>query len=228
MARVKKESGTTEQTAAASAPVASGDIDLAKVAFPDNGSALANELAKADKETIIDNAKATMFESANAPKEKPIDRRMPGLVERTFAPFDWSKALDRFDAWMALGDHRTEEAHIRKAHEEGPEIMGSVHDVYIQVKFAREAWELENDTMLGAMRAAATEVLEAEKEKKIRTKMITEADINTKVAAMFPDEWAAQEKRRLQYKLVEERAKHCVERGTIRCRHLDTMMNRLR
>lgn len=225
MARVKKESGTPETVPAA---VTSSDIDLAKVAFPDNGSELAKELAKADKETIIDNAKATMFESANAPKEKPVDRRMPGLVERTFRPIEWDKILDRFDAWMGLGDKRTEEAHIRKAHEEGPEIMGSVHDVYIQVKFAREGWELDNDTMLGAMRAAATEVLETEKEKKIRTKMITEADINTKVAAMFPDEWAAQEKRRLQYKLVEERAKHCVERGTIRCRHLDTMLNRLR
>lgn len=230
MARVKKESGTTaEAPKEASVPVStSADIDLAKVAFPDNGSALATELAKADKETLIDNAKATMFESANAPTERPIDKRMDGLVTRTFAPLDWEKILDRFDVWMALGDKRTDEQFIRKAHEEGPEILGSVQDLYVQVKFVREAWELDNHTMLGTMREAASEVLEAEKMKKIRTKTITIDDVTAKVAAMFPDEYAAQEKRRRQYALVEERAKHCVERGTIRCRHLDTMMSRLR
>lgn len=226
MARVKKESGTAQEPAA-SAP-AQGDIDLAKVAFPDNGSELASELAKADKETLIDNARAAMFESANAPKERPIDKRVTGLVERTFAPKDWNKVLDRFDAWMALGDSRTNEAHIRKAHEEGPEIVREVFDVYVQVRFARESWELENQAVLGSMREAASEVLEAEKMKKIRTKTITIDDVTSKVASMFPDEWAAQEKRRLQYKLVEDRSKHCVELGTLRCRILDTMMNRLR
>lgn len=230
MARVKKESGTEITTTPMPTNLGGGgsDIDLAKVAFPDNGLALATELAKADKETLIDNAKATMFESANAPTERPIDKRMDGLVTRTFAPLDWEKILDRFDVWMALGDKRTDEQFIRKAHEEGPEILGSVQDLYVQVKFVREAWELDNHTMLGTMREAASEVLEAEKMKKIRTKTITIDDVTAKVAAMFPDEYAAQEKRRRQYALVEERAKHCVERGTIRCRHLDTMMTRLR
>lgn len=224
---MKKESGTTNAQPTTASP-ASADIDLAKVAFPDNGSALATELAKADKETLIDNAKAAIFESANAPTERAIDRRMGGLVERTFKPLDWEKILDRFDAWMALGDKRTDEQFIRKAHEEGPEILGSVQDLYVQVKFVREAWELDNHTMLGTMREAASEVLEAEKLKKIRTKTITIDDVTAKAATMFPDEYAAQEKRRRQYALVEERAKHCVERGTIRCRHLDTMMTRLR
>ena len=129
---------------------------------------------------------------------------------------------------MSLGDRRTEEQFIRRAHEEGPEIVKDIYDVFIQVRFAREAWELENQLMLGGMRDEAQKVLEREKERKLRTKAITIDDVTHKAASMFPDEWAAQEKRRLQYKLIEDRSKHCVEIGTTRCRVLDSMMARLR
>lgn len=196
------------------------DVDAAK--------ALLDTIETADKETDITNARAAMFESANAPRERPMDPRMGGLVERTFRPLDWGKILDRFDAWMTLGNHRTEEQFIRRAHEEGPEIVKDVYDVFLQVRFARESWELENDTMLGMMREEASKVLEREKERKIRTKTITIDDVTHKAASMFPDEFAEQEKRRLQFKLVEDRSKQCVELGTTRCRVLDSMMSRLR
>lgn len=195
---------------------------------PDNGEQLVAELTKADKETAISNARAVVFDNANKIEEKPIDRRMAGLVSRTFLPMDWGKVLDRFEQWMALGDQRTEERFIRKAHEEGPEILGLVQDVYIQVKFAREAWELDNYTMLGAMREEASNILEGEKAKKLRTKTITIDDVTSKAASLFPDEYAAQEKQRRQYSLAEDRAKFAVERATIRCKHLDTMLHKLR
>jgi len=214
------------------------EIDLAAMAGPspvgpiesstDNGEQLVAELTKADKETEISNARAMVFENANKPKEKTIDKRMANLVSRTFLPMDWGKVLDRFEQWMALGDQRTEERFIRKAHEEGPEILGLVQDVYIQVKFAREAWELDNYTMLGAMREEASNILEGEKAKKLRTKTITIDDVTSKAASLFPDEYAAQEKQRRQYSLAEDRAKFAVERATIRCKHLDTMLHKLR
>lgn len=194
----------------------------------EESKALLDTIESADKETDISNARAAMFESANAPQERAMDLRMVGLVERTFRPLDWEKILDRFDAWMTLGNHRTEEQFIRRAHEEGPEIVKDVYDVYLQVRFARESWELENDTMLGSMREEASKVLEREKERKIRTKTITIDDVTHKAASMFPDEFAEQEKRRLQFKMVEDRSKQCVELGATRCRVLDTMMNRLR
>lgn len=225
MARKKVENGETQTAPEPAAP----EIDLGKMdSPPDNGAQLAKELEAADKKTVIDNARARMFDSAHATPEKPMDKRMSGLVERTFKPLDWLAVLDRFDKWMGLGDRRTDDAFIRKAHEEGPEILGQVQDVYVQVKFAREAWELENHTMLGRMREEASDALELEKAKKLRTKTITIDDVTSKAASMFPDEFAVQEKARRQYTLVEERAKHCVERATIRCKHLDSMMHKLR
>lgn len=230
MARTKKASGE----APTDEHLLPGEkVDLSKpidpdVVFPKDGSKLIEEIEKADRDAATANARAMVFDSANAAQEKPIDARMPKLVSRVFEPIDWGRVLDRYDAWISLGERRGEEAYIRKAHEEGPQIARDLLDVSIQVRFAREAWELENDVSLGAMREQASQVLEGEKERKIRTKMITEADVAKKCAAMFPDEWAAQEKRRLQYSLVEERSKRSYDIATLRCRHLDTMMGRLR
>lgn len=189
---------------------------------------LLNVLEGADKETAIEHGRAVVFDNANAAREKAPDPRMLPIVERTFKPRDWMTTLDRYDAWLELGDRRTEEAFIRKTHEEGPGIVQALWDCYAQVKYARETWELENDVVFGSMREAASQALEGEKERKIRTKMITEADVEHKCAAMFPDEWARQESKRRRFKLTEDRAKHCIENATLRCRILDSMMARLR
>lgn len=189
---------------------------------------LVEAIESADKQTATEGARAIVFESMNAAKEKPIDDRFPLIVERTFASISWNDVFDAFEAWMQLGDRRTEEGFIRKAHEEGPAMIRSVFQAYVQIKHAREKWELENDVVLGGMREEASKALQAEKDRGQRSKAITEADITKAMATMFPDEHARQESRRLQYKLVEDSAKHDVEVATIRCRHLDSMLNRLR
>lgn len=189
---------------------------------------LVRELEEADKETAKAKARAIVFDSANAAIETPIDPKFARVVERLYAPKDWEKVQDRFEAWLSLGDRRTEEAFIRKAHEEGPEILRDLYGAYLQIRLTREAWELENDTVLGAMRLEATKALQEEKNRGSRNKTITKEDVADQAASMFPDEWSAQETKRLKYKGVEDRAKHDVEVAGTRCRHLDTMMSRLR
>jgi hypothetical protein len=220
MARVKKESGTTEAPKP-SASLPRGDL-------LETSAQLVKELETADKEVAKEKARAIVFESANAAFEKPMDARFEKIVERTFAPKDWSLFQDKLDAWMELGDRRTEEAFIRKAHEEGPSIVREGYACYLQIRLARETWERENDVILGAMREQATEALQGEKDRGARNKTITEADIVAKCSTSFPDEWPRQESKRLKYKLTEDRAKHDVEDAILRCRHLDTMMSRLR
>ena len=78
------------------------------------------------------------------------------------------------------------------------------------------------------MREQATKALHGEKERGVRTKQITEKDVDTKCAAMFPDEWARQETKRLRHKLTEDRMKFAIENAQLRCRILDSMMARLR
>lgn len=229
MARVKKQSGTEAKDPTAALVAAIQDPTAALLADAvETSRQLTTVLVEADKEAAVENARAVVFDNANAATEKVIDSRYPAVVERVFRPMDWATVLDRYDAWIELGDKRTDEGFIRKAHETGPRLVQDLFDAYVQVRLARETWELENDVVFGAMREQASKVLELEKERKIRTKQITEKDIDQKCAAMFPDEWASQESRRLRMKLTEDRMKFAVENAQTRCRVLETMMAKLR
>lgn len=220
MARVKVS--TPEPSAPPPSPLPS------PAAIIETGAALVAELEKADKETTRAKARGVVFENANQSTEKDIDARYGALVERTFGPLDWNGVIDRYEAWLSLGERRTEEAFIRKAHEEGPSILQSLHDTYIQAKVAREEWELENDVMFGRMREAANESLQGEKARGVRSKQITEKDIDMECSRMFHDEWVVQESKRKRHKAVEDRLKACIEVAQYRCKGLDGMMAKLR
>jgi hypothetical protein len=226
MARVKKSSGS-EDVVVPDAP----NLSAEGSGVPGNVDAsatLIEKLEEADKQTSLDHSRAIVFESVNAALESPIDPRFMKIVERQFAPMDWDAVLSEHEAWMELGDRRTEEAFIRKAHEIGPALMRKLYGCYIQIRFTRESWEKDNDVLIGTIRAEATKALQREKDRGVRNKTITEADIIGQCAQMFPDEWPRQEQKRLRYKLTEDGAKHAVEEAVLRCKHLDTMMARLR
>ncbi len=235
MARVKKASGSEASVplpivvqgpngeAILTSPALPGPIPVADIA-----ARLVDELEKSDREATTSKARAVLFDNANASKEKPIDPRFPALVERTLAPKDWNVVLDRYEAWLELGDRRTEEAFIRRSHEQGPRILQDLHDAYIQVRNAREDWEGENDVVFAGMRDEANRALQLEKDRGTRSKTITEKDIELKCSSMFHDEWVAQESKRRRFKAVEDRAKACIEVAGVRCRVLEGMMARLR
>lgn len=230
MARVKKQSGTEAPDPIAGGPPAPRE-DPRQVSIEDvleNSRSLSSVIAEADKEAAIEQARQVHFDNANRAVEREIDPRYPAVVQRVFRPMEWTDVLDRYDAWLELGEKRTEEGFIRKAHEMGPRLVQDLFDCYAQVRLARETWELENDVVFGDMREQATKCLEVEKERKIRTKTITEKDVDQKCAAMFPDEWARQESKRLRMKLTEDRTKFAIENAQTRQRVLDSMMSKLR
>lgn len=213
MARVKRESGNPT-------------VAVSEIA--DASQKLNAALESADKQTSTEAARAVVFDSANKPEFRPIDARFGPLVEKTLAPRDWTKIVDRFEGWLSLGERRTEEAFIRRAHEEGPEILMSLHDAHIQAKHAREAWEQMNGVLFGGMREQAERSLQEEKDRGKRSKTITEKDVELETCRMFPDAYARQEGLRRSHKAVEDRLKACIEVAQVRCRHLEGMMARLR
>jgi hypothetical protein len=244
MARVKVTTAETHPTTTTPAPIAvptpaevfpTPDTVPARVAL---GTAqaetlpppekLVSVLENADREAARDHAQNQVFGSANAAEEVPIDPRFAFVEERVFAPIDFGTVYDVIEGWLRLGERRTEEAFIRKAHEEGPDMLQQATRLYLQAKLAREKWEKENDVMFGAMREQASEVLEAEKASGKRKKAITEADVDAKCAALFPDQYRAQEIKRRKAKLTEDALSKLVEVCGVRCRHLDTMMHKLR
>lgn len=191
------------------------------------GVSLEQVLVDADKASKREVAQQVVFGSVNAATESPIDARFPALVERAQAPLVWTEILDEYEAWLQLGDRRTDEAFIRKAHEQGPSIIRKVADLFFQAKRALETWEAENDVVFGSMREQASEALEEEKARGARKKTITEADVKAKAATLFPDEWPRQVSKRRDHAAVVKRAEHDLEVSKIRQKTLDGMIARL-
>ncbi len=61
--------------------------------------------------------------------------------------------------------------------------------LFVIAKVEYEAYIRDTESIVGAIREAATARLEKEKAAKIRTKQITESDVVATAAQIYPDEW---------------------------------------
>ena len=70
------------------------------------------------------------------------------------------------------------------------------HRLYVSAKVAVDRFQADASVLSGDMRAQAIAALELEKERGERKKQITDADVESRIAALFPDEWRRVEERR--------------------------------
>lgn len=90
-------------------------------------------------------------------------------------------------------------------------------ELLVNAKVTHDSFEIDAKILLAALRDRATSVLEDEKAKGERKKAITEADVESTMGAMFPDEWRALEDRRGKAKrmvaMIEDLAERCRQRA---------------
>jgi dsRNA-specific ribonuclease len=89
-----------------------------------------------------------------------------------------------------------------------------------------QTWEMDNAVIFGAMWNEASKALQREKDQGYRSKQITDKDVEAMVGTMFPDEWRAQEVRRLRAKHTEKSLEHLVEMWGSKCRSLNTLVGK--
>lgn len=97
--------------------------------------------------------------------------------------------------------------------------------LYLVGRLEVDAYMRETEAILGAMRDAAVAALEKEKSAKIRTKQITDADVVSKCAQLYPDEWRTVNDRRERAKGMVKSLENLHELATSRCRTVARMMN---
>lgn len=88
------------------------------------------------------------------------------------------------------------------------------------------AWEADNAVFFGAMWSEAQKALQAEKDNGKRSKQITDRDVEMMAAVTFPDEWRAQEIKRLRAKQTEKSLEHLVEMWSSKCRSLNALVGK--
>lgn len=189
----------------------------------------AKEAEQDERESARKRSRGVLFESANAPKPPEVSPGLAKVVERVFlAEEEIERAYEFVNQNLKLGEKLAEHGHLVKALDLGETVHRIAHRLYITAKLDRSTWERDSIITFASLREEATRHLQSEKTRGIRSKQITDADVESTCAWMFPDEWRTRETTRDRLKLTEDSLLNLVEVCASRCRTLQTLLGRSR
>ena len=133
---------------------------------------------------------ATAPGRAGFPRPPDLQRGFQVIVSDLFksgydVAKEWAEVRDGLEIKDALTPER-----LKRAANGQERLAERAHQLYIVAKVEVSAYMRETESTYGAIRDAATQELEKQKANKSRTKMITEADVLTTAAQLYPDEWS--------------------------------------
>jgi hypothetical protein len=121
-----------------------------------------------------------------------VTRMIPSDPEGDYAE------LERKLRLRETAPHRAEQSAILDALDETQDCAWRAHCLYLGARVAYESFEIDARTVTSSMRDAATISLQEEKTRGTRSKQITDADVEARMAEMFPDEWRSLSLRRVE------------------------------
>jgi hypothetical protein len=193
------------------------------------------EVAAASAALVEEVAKNTPAPFRGFPSAQPqgdgpkLTPAMSRIVERTFLADDELEDADvRLTKALSIGERRGDYGTVMKALDEAEDHARLAMRLSLSAKLQRTRFELDAEVVAAAMRTEAVHALDEEKRTGGRTKQVTDADVVSKMASLFTDEWQslADERRRLE--LTDRRLEHQVENWSSRCRSLQAIVNKLR
>jgi hypothetical protein len=146
------------------------------------------------------------------------------IQERAFKLEDPEAEFDELEKALKLADALTP-GNLQEALNAAEDNARRAHRLYIVARYEYERFELEAMPIVEAMRDAASKDLNGEKERKERTKAITEADIKGRASVLFPDEWVVATERKIKAEGMMDTLKSFAELWRQRCFSLSSMLN---
>jgi len=189
---------------------------------------LAKEIAKTEEEERHARARKRFdFEVSNAAKKSPLRPDVQRVVESVFVD-DIGGLYDVLEKELHLGDDHSDRGSLAARLGNAASNMRKAHRIFVTAKVEKESWESRNNVIFGAMWLEATKALQEEKDAKQRNKQITDGDVKMKAAAIFGDEWHAQETERRRVKEMVESLSNLVDAWTAHHRALEVLLGKSR
>ena len=187
------------------------------------GAALKEELDKNTPQTRT----YVEFERANKRDPVPLDPGFERIVESIFIekPFE---TYQKLEAALKIGDDRGEHSALNRSLDNAETNARLAHRLWMTAKVERERWEIENGIIFGGMKHEAMKTLQHEKDQGLRSKQITDSDMETMCMVLFPDQYKKQEIMRKKVKATEESMSNLTEMWISRCRSLQAMLSKSR
>jgi hypothetical protein len=221
-ARAEQIAGQIEETAKAAAQAGA---DAARDIIAANGTA-----EKLKKELDANEPKRrdhVEFERANRKGPVPLNEGFERIVETLFVekPFE---TYQKLEAALKVGDDRGDHSALNRSLDNAESNARLAHRLWMTAKVERERWEIENGIVFGAFKHEAMKTLQHEKDQGLRSKQITDADMETMCMVLFPVEYKEQEIKRKKVKATEESMANLAEVWLSRCRSLNAMLSKSR
>lgn len=154
--------------------------------------------------------------------------RFQQIVEKIFDAGDPLEEYERLEKELVLGDQRSEYGAVRQSLDRAEDNARLAHKLYLAARAERKAWEADHAVTWASMRQEAQISLEAEKECKVRTKQITDADLEARQAILYPDEYKHGKTKAEKMKGMEDHIEHLKACWMSRCASLRCMLETMR
>ena len=165
--------------------------------------------------------------NANRPSMVPLGRDFAGIIE-TIVVDDPRATYSALEVALVVGDKRTDYGSMLQHLDQAERNARDAHRLWQTGIIEAKKWEMDNEVVFAAARSEANRSLQAEKDKGIRSKQITDADVDSRIASLFPDEWRAQQHERNRVKAMLASLENLSEVWLSRCRTLQALVAKQR
>jgi hypothetical protein len=203
-----------------------------KAASPPEKAAFLDEMTKELAKAIVeegekDAAGPLDWGRANRSREAPVDPAFERITE-TLVVNDTEAAYKRLEQALVIGDKRTDYGSVMKALDEAESNARLAHRLWQTAIVERKRWEMDNEVVWAVGRSEANRSLQHEKNEGTRSKQITDADVESRIATLYPDQWRAQEMRRIKMKSMVDSMQNLAENWASRCKSLQVILSKQR
>lgn len=170
---------------------------------------------------------ATSWGNANKAQEVELDPAFMSIV-KTLVINNPLLAYKSLEQELVVGENRADYGSVMKHLDRAETNAREAHRLWQSAILERKRWELDNAVVFAAMEEEALRTLQHEKDQKSRAKMITDADVQTRVAILFPDEYRSQEIKRLKAKSMVDSMQNLADLWISRCKTLQVILSKQR
>lgn len=162
------------------------------------------------------------------PEQVKVSPDLARVVEKVFLKENMDLVYNEVEDSFRVGEGRNERGILTEALDNSIPIARKAFSLMITAKLEREKFEIENEVYFCELRTKATESLEEDKKLGKRTKMITDADIISRMAYLDPDRYRDQESNRRKLELTVKSLEHMVTMSGEKCSELQIQVSKQR
>ena len=193
-------------------------------------SATNEEPAEPSKRRQVREEAARAVAAATEPVSPVAATRFPELREGNRqiveALYDFADPAGEFETLieaLEIQDALTPQA-LKSAQNTTETRALRAHRLYIVTKADCDRFEFECEQVMSALRDAANHELQKEKDAKVRSKAITDSNVVSQIAQMFPDEWAEISTRRARAEGMLKHIERLAKLWESRCKSVNSML----